>query len=171
MRDPIQRRTRGRASRGHQRQWIKVEAGDGRFVWVPYARFLWEQQNGPVPPGYVVIHLDGDTMNDDPSNIAALSRREALQATKIRHREKVHIWCARGAKAANGRKDRSEAVAMYGSIVTRWECAACGADFIVDPETCPKCGSSAIASWGRRTGIEERLKHTPTQEEIDTDDT
>ncbi|UFF43090.1 HNH endonuclease [Pseudosulfitobacter pseudonitzschiae] len=31
-------------------------------------RWLWEQQNGPVPKGMVLKCLDGDKTNTDPSN-------------------------------------------------------------------------------------------------------
>lgn len=31
-------------------------------------RYLWEQQNGPIPDGHVLKCLDGDKTNTDPSN-------------------------------------------------------------------------------------------------------
>jgi hypothetical protein len=31
-------------------------------------RWLWEQQNGPIPPGHKLKCLDGDRQNCDPSN-------------------------------------------------------------------------------------------------------
>lgn len=47
---------------------IKVRLGgpkSGR--WIHYARWWWEQHRGRVPAGMRVAHLDGDTLNDDPS--------------------------------------------------------------------------------------------------------
>lgn len=51
----------------------------GRFVkirmnglagrrWMHYARWWWEKNRGPVPPGKIVLHMDGDQLNDDPKN-------------------------------------------------------------------------------------------------------
>jgi rubrerythrin len=39
-----------------------------RHRWIPYARYLWEKENGPVPAGLFVIHEDGDRLNDNSSN-------------------------------------------------------------------------------------------------------
>jgi len=61
------------------RRWIKVR-DDGPPVrrWQVYARWLWEQANGPLPAGLLIIHLDGDSMNDDPSNHAPATRAQSL---------------------------------------------------------------------------------------------
>lgn len=45
-------------------------------------RVIWEEHNGTLPEGYVVIHLDGDKYNDDISNLKAISRKELLQLNK-----------------------------------------------------------------------------------------
>jgi hypothetical protein len=37
-------------------------------------RYLWEQANGPVPPGHALKCLDGDKTNTDPSNWIAIPR-------------------------------------------------------------------------------------------------
>ena len=42
-------------------------------------RAIWEQYNGTLPEGFVVIHLDGNKYNDDISNLKAISRKELLQ--------------------------------------------------------------------------------------------
>jgi hypothetical protein len=36
--------------------------------WTHYARWWWEKNKGPVPPGKIVVHVDGDQLNDDPKN-------------------------------------------------------------------------------------------------------
>lgn len=58
-------RTAGR----HKRVYIKVENPD---VWMPYHRFVWVQSNGVIPDGFVIHHLDGDTLNDDISNLVSM---------------------------------------------------------------------------------------------------
>lgn len=37
-------------------------------------KWLWEQANGPVPPGHVLKSLDGNKLNTDPSNWEAVPR-------------------------------------------------------------------------------------------------
>ena len=36
--------------------------------WLAYARWWWLTHKGPIPEGMCVLHRDGDTLNDDPSN-------------------------------------------------------------------------------------------------------
>ncbi|WP_290687618.1 MULTISPECIES: HNH endonuclease signature motif containing protein [unclassified Haematobacter] len=37
-------------------------------------KWLWEQENGPVPKGHVLKSVDGNRQNTDPTNWAAVSR-------------------------------------------------------------------------------------------------
>lgn len=49
---------------------IKVKMdGPPALRWISYARWWWEKNKGPVPPGKLVIHVDGDELNDEPSNL------------------------------------------------------------------------------------------------------
>jgi len=51
-------------------RYIKVRnSGPKQKRWRLYARWWWENNRGSVPDGKRVIHLDGDSMNDDPSNL------------------------------------------------------------------------------------------------------
>lgn len=163
---------RGRRPSRPCRRWIKVEGVDGSLYWKSYSRHVWEQSNGPVPKGLIIVHLDGDTLNDDPANLAAMSRAEAFRHCEQMHPRRFAAGLARAGAAARARaEDNRQAQAEYGPVVTHFECASCGADFDSDPGTCPKCGSCAIDSWTRREGIEQRLRdHVNEQEEIDTDD-
>lgn len=45
-------------------------------------KYVWEQHNGPVPKGYVVITLDGDKTNCDISNLAIITRGQLTTLTK-----------------------------------------------------------------------------------------
>lgn len=51
-------------------RFIKVR-GDGPKDkrWKPYARWWWEKNRGPVPEGRLVLHKDGDDLNDAPGNL------------------------------------------------------------------------------------------------------
>ena len=41
----------------------------------PRSRVVWEEHNGPIPPGHVVRHIDGDSANDDIANLRCVSQR------------------------------------------------------------------------------------------------
>lgn len=43
---------------------------------------MWEQENGPVPDGFVVIFKDGDMLNIEPENLMLISRAELLILNK-----------------------------------------------------------------------------------------
>ncbi len=61
--------------RDGERRYIKIAHPD---EWVWYSRYLWEQENGPVPEGMVVYHEDNDWLNDDPSNLILITRKQLL---------------------------------------------------------------------------------------------
>lgn len=47
-------------------------------------RKIYEDAHGPIPKGYIIVHLDGDRYNDSLFNLEAISRAENLK----RNREK-----------------------------------------------------------------------------------
>ncbi len=57
---------------------------EGRwYVWdpetrtrAPHARLVYEKYYGPLPKGYLVHHIDGDSLNDAPENLMAMTRRD-----------------------------------------------------------------------------------------------
>lgn len=57
---------------GEIRRFIKIPPKK----WVEYARWVWEQANGKIPRGFVVHHIDGDKMNDNPNNLKCMSRAD-----------------------------------------------------------------------------------------------
>lgn len=59
------RRKNGKAAR-----YIKVRNDGPRGRrWILLSRWWWEKNRGPVPSGKLVIHKDGNTLNDDPKNL------------------------------------------------------------------------------------------------------
>ncbi len=50
---------------------------DGKTI--SYAKYLWEQANGPVPYGYEVDHIDDDSMNDCLDNYQLLTKAENIR--------------------------------------------------------------------------------------------
>jgi hypothetical protein len=65
---------------GKPSRWIKVRAdGPVKDRWRLYATHLWEQQNGVVSSGHRVMHADGDTMNDDLTNLVCVDGAGAFR--------------------------------------------------------------------------------------------
>jgi len=69
---------RCRRGRGNWKQvWIKIrDDGPMHQRWIPFGRHVWQRLHGPVPPGMLVVHANGDTLDDDPANLRLISRRE-----------------------------------------------------------------------------------------------
>lgn len=64
---------RARTRRGETRYFVKVAQPS---VWMPRARLVWEEYNGPLPLGNVVHHIDRNPENDAIQNLQAMTRAE-----------------------------------------------------------------------------------------------
>lgn len=64
---------------------VQVVKNDCTYLWdgankrKRRPRVIWEEQNGPIPDGYVIIHIDGNRYNDNVENLKAISRKELLK--------------------------------------------------------------------------------------------
>lgn len=67
---------RHRARDKGPRAWVKVGEPD---IWRERAKIVWEEQNGPIPDRMVIHHKDRDSLNDEPSNLEALTRAEHIR--------------------------------------------------------------------------------------------
>jgi len=54
---------------GKKKRMVKV---NGKFI--PYTAWFYRNFIGPVPSGHIVYHLDTDSLNDDPDNLATCLR-------------------------------------------------------------------------------------------------
>ena len=63
-----------------QRRWIKIEEPN---IWIEYAKFVWIKHNGKIPKGYLIHHIDEDTLNDDIHNLALLTRKAHFEIHNI----------------------------------------------------------------------------------------
>jgi len=51
-----------------------------RHKWIPYAHHIWEKTHGrPVPAGGLVIHLDNNSLNDNPVNLILADRKKNIE--------------------------------------------------------------------------------------------
>jgi hypothetical protein len=58
----------------------KIKARDKPYGresnWISLAQHRWEEIHGPLPDGYAVVHIDGNRLNDEPSNLKAVHDRD-----------------------------------------------------------------------------------------------
>jgi hypothetical protein len=70
---PVGTITIRRARNGKQRAFVKIAEPN---KWCYHAVFVWESLHGPVSRGSVVHHKDRNSLNDEPGNLVALTRKE-----------------------------------------------------------------------------------------------
>lgn len=51
---------------------------------------LWSFHNGPVPDGYEIDHIDGNCLNNDLSNLQAISAKEHKDKHREEYRQRGH---------------------------------------------------------------------------------
>lgn len=57
---------------GSPRRLIKIAEPDR---WEHYSRYVWMKTRGrEIPSGFVVYHMDGDSLNEDPKNLICIPR-------------------------------------------------------------------------------------------------
>lgn len=44
--------------------------------WSTYSRYIWEKEHGQLPTNMVLIHLNGDTLDDSIDNLMPITRNE-----------------------------------------------------------------------------------------------
>lgn len=116
--------------------------------------WIWEQANGPLPKGWMVLFADGNRRNFDPDNLVAVERRLIGVINGAGHtwtnREELEacVGLARLKVAVNDKQHAMERT-----------CGVCGAKF-VEPEdrrrwgsraqTCPACCALGKKAPGKR---------------------
>lgn len=72
--------------------YVEVKIADGRGVknWIAKHVHIWQQLNGPVPAGYMVVFIDGDKTNINLDNLMLITRSQnaVLNRLKVRPKEK-----------------------------------------------------------------------------------
>lgn len=62
-------------SSGTAYKYTRIKSGK----WVLYHRHLWEQANGPIPEGHILVFRDRDPMNCELDNLELITRSENLR--------------------------------------------------------------------------------------------
>jgi len=149
-----------RKAKGNQYSYIKIrDDGPLQKRCIPLATYRWQQANGPVPKGMFVVHKDGDTLNDDPSNLVAVDRRGHIHLQHTRDPGIVTRMRKNAAAAQSKRSTRYKRIASLKAVWKKrkakasrasrgiWECQSCFGEFAQQDDPllqCPKCGSLAI---------------------------
>ena len=69
---PVGSRTERKDKNDKIRRWIKVDEPN---KWIEYAKFVWIKHNGEIPKGYLIHHINEDTLDDNIDNLALLTRK------------------------------------------------------------------------------------------------
>ena len=64
---------------GRTYAYIKIKDKDWRLM----HRVVWEQHNGPIPPGHVIRFKDGNTMNWDINNLEMFHQSGNMELNTI----------------------------------------------------------------------------------------
>ena len=64
---------------GKMYQYIKL--ADSK--WQLLNRYTWEQHNGPIPKGMVVVYKDGNYLNNDINNLLMITKKENMARNTI----------------------------------------------------------------------------------------
>ena len=98
------------AKRRSDRVYFKRSVTGGT-VWLH--RYIWEKANGAIPKGFHIHHKDGNTLNNDLSNLACLSvaehrhehpDTEAIAEFRVKHLAEIREKASEWHKSADGRE-------------------------------------------------------------------
>ncbi len=131
---------------GTQLRMIKVRDVPGLRTmsnWMIYARYMWEREYGGIPAGQCVIHLDGDNLNDNITNLALMTRVEGIRYYQLRFPKKHDAARRKMSLTHTGMKH------VYRTWV--WECNGCSTHYKYTqrankkpPRVCEKCGFTSF---------------------------
>ncbi len=63
--------------------WRKVTDGHGRHDWRQVHVMLWEQNNGPVPAGFILVFRDRNKQNIQLDNLELITRAENCRRNSV----------------------------------------------------------------------------------------
>lgn len=66
-------------TKGRTYAYVKIKDCDWRLM----HRVVWEQHNGPIPPGYIIRFKDGNTMHWDINNLEMVDMRTNMNRNSI----------------------------------------------------------------------------------------
>lgn len=132
-----------------QTRYIKVHLdGPPSRRWMTLARFWWLRNRGPVPADKRVGHLDGDTLNDDPSNYALFSPGDVIASWHLDNpeaSERQRERCRIGTAKCN--RERGEVRRQRQRLPSRWYLVDVGRRVIINQPRKSQRGAYAVAGF------------------------
>ena len=124
---------------------------------------LWADENGPIPPGFHIHHVDGDATNNDPENLEALPAAEHMALHPRTDYDLEHLERIRSQAAAW--HSTPEGIAWHREHGRKtWEsrepvertCDQCGGKYVTRKAAGARfCSNACKAAWRRATGIDD----------------
>jgi hypothetical protein len=134
-------------------------------------RDVWSEANGPIPDGHHVHHIDGDTLNNDISNLECLTpadhRASHPWSDERRRKQCEHLATIRPLTKAwhaspEGRSKNRETGAMaYDNFVSiEKPCAQCETAFMAKAlgNRDRFCSNKCRAKWRRDSGVDNEAR-------------
>ena len=95
----------------HQRKdtggkmYLYIKLADSK--WQLLNRYTWEQHNGPIPKGLIVVYKDGNYLNNDITNLMLLTKKENMARNTIQRfptelQSLIKLNCKLNKKIKNG---------------------------------------------------------------------
>lgn len=63
--------------------WVKIKDGCLNANWMLKHRKIWEEANGPIPEGAIIIFADGDRDNFSLDNLKLIDRRQHVRLNQL----------------------------------------------------------------------------------------
>ena len=139
-------------------------------------QYVWEKENGPTPKGWEIHHIDGDTDNNDISNLQAMPMLEhkAIHTEQLRNdparlekmrinfelnaRPKANEW--HGSK--EGREWHKQHYEEYKELLHQkktFVCEQCGSEFVtVNIGSNRFCSNKCKSKWRRDNGLDDVVR-------------
>lgn len=132
-------------------------------------RYVYEYHNGEIPDGYEVHHIDGDTDNNDISNLALVTKEEHKRIHAEMLTEERREWrrnnlntkarpkAVEWHKSKQGSKWHSEHIKRQrknGAFTKDLECVYCGIEFTGDVRS-KFCSNKCKSAYRRKIGVDD----------------
>jgi len=86
------------------RKFIKISEPN---KWIENAKFVWIKNNGLIPKGFLIHHIDENPLNDNIDNLAILTRKGHFEIHKIGEMGRNRLKEIYEAKLGNAEKEDS----------------------------------------------------------------
>lgn len=121
-------------------------------------RAIYEYNFGPIPNGYHIHHKDDNPLNNDPSNLEALSARDHNRITQEEYKNNAE-WVARQKERLSSPEWRAKnSHAQKNRIKKELTCVLCGEKFLSRAYSSRFCSECRKMKYCDKNGTHFTLK-------------